>query len=108
RAADRRLLDLEEHRLALLRVALTRLLQKQLVKIGIAAERISALRIDERLDAARRVARIAGADHDDAVPFVLDPVAVEGRTFHLPHLDADAGLVEMVHDRSGDGRTAGL
>src|SRR5205814_7082254 len=105
---ERRLLYLEERRLALLRVALTRLLQKQLVKIGIAAEGISALRIDERLDTARRIAGIAGADHDDAVQFLLDPVPVEGRTLHLPHLDADAGLVEIVHDRIGDGRKAGV
>src|SRR5690242_4143319 len=59
-AVDRELLDLVQQRLALRGVALRRLLAEKLVDVGISAVGVAALGLDEGLDAARRVAGVAG------------------------------------------------
>jgi hypothetical protein len=56
-------------------VALARLLLEQLVDVRIAAVGVGALGLDERLDAARGVAGVAGRGHEQAAQLLLLPGA---------------------------------
>src|SRR5262245_40547109 len=76
-AIDRELLDAMEQRFALARVALARLLVEQIVEIRVAAVRVAALGIHERLDPARRIARVADRGHEEPAKLLLAPGSQE-------------------------------
>src|SRR2546427_3656954 len=99
RAVDRELLDLEQERLALADVALPRLLQEQVVDVGIAAVRVGTLGVDELLHPAGGIPRVAHAGDEEVTQLLLAPGGVEGRALHDEHLHADADGVQVVDDR---------
>src|SRR5262249_32397815 len=98
-ALDRQFLDLKEHRLALLEVALEHLLLKKRVNVGIAPIGIGSLGVDEAIHAARCIARVANSSHEQPAQLLLLPSGVKGRTLHRPQSHADADRTEIVDDR---------
>src|SRR5439155_15671031 len=84
-ALDRQLLDAMEQRLPPAGIALARLLQEQVVEVGIAAVGVGALRVHEGLHATRGVARVARGGEEDAAQLLLAPGRVERRALHRPH-----------------------
>ena len=93
------LLDPVEERLALLDVALARLLLEHVVDVGIPAVGVGALGADELRDPAGRVARVADRGHEHAAQLLFPPCGVEGGALHRPHLHPDADRVEVVQRR---------
>src|SRR6266498_3014592 len=96
RPVDGELLDAMENGFAFGRIALAALLQEHLVEVGIAAVRVAALRVDERLDAARGVARIPHRDEKETPQLLLLPGRVERGALHRPHPHPDAHGVQAV------------
>src|SRR6266446_546296 len=107
RPVDRELLNLVQERFALLGVALARLLQEQIVDVGIAAVGVGALGLDERLHPARGVAGVPHRGEEEPAELLLLPVGVEGRALGRAHLHADAGRGQIVQHRLGHGREPG-
>src|SRR3989442_16041621 len=70
-------------------IALARLLQEQVVEVGIAAVGVGALRVHEGLHATRGVARVARGGEEDAAQLLLAPGRVKRRALHRPHPHAE-------------------
>src|SRR5688572_530553 len=93
------LLDLVEHRLALLPVGLPRLLLEQRLDVGVGAAREGAVALDDVGDPGRRVAEVRERAEADPVELLAGPRGLEGGPLHGPELHPDPDRAEVADDR---------